>query len=67
VAGRWPAKLYFLLEVPCDVDSKGLYWFLDNEFERILVSAGIGSWHFPDEIGSPRVILKVRLAASVVV
>ncbi len=55
VLGRWPAKLYLVMDVPNVIEC------LTVDVHGCFLKAGIAGWSFPDGATSPYVELKVRL------
>lgn len=67
VLGRWPAKLYLVMEVPLVSLSGalrerelGLLGFLSADFGAVLESCGLTGWDPVDGISTPFVPIKVR-------
>ncbi len=57
MVGRWPAKLYLVLEVPSVVE------FFTKDVRECFHQAGLTGWSFPD--GSPEAGVDVKVCVCV--
>jgi hypothetical protein len=59
--GRWPAKLYLVVDIPEDV---GALHFLRFELAAFFAQAGVQGWAFPDGVARPSIGLQVSAAVA---